>query len=122
MQPTTPDPRIAWHLRKSPQLSELAIKLAIAMDEKWPSDTTGEWEARNAAHFQVVLEEAGVVSSYPVIRPRGCDKVECQGDNTCGHICPNSYLICTLPQGHAGDHIACGEHEHNIGRWPNRHH
>lgn len=114
-----PDPRIAWHLQKNPSFSELAIKLAIAMDERWPSDSINEWEARNAAHFQAVLEEAGIVPPHRVVRPHGCNKSECQGEIVCGHMCPNSYLICTLPKRHKGDHIACGSHEHNIRRWPN---
>lgn len=114
-----PDPRIAWHRKKSPSLSELAIRLAIVMDEKWSSDSASEWEARNAAHFQVVLEEAGIVPSHSVIRPHGCNVSKCQGARICGHVCSNSYLVCTLLPGHEGDHIACGKHDHNVGRWPN---
>lgn len=55
-----------------------------------------------------------------LVRPDGCDKTECQGDHVCGQRCPGSTMECTLPIGHDGDHIACGEHpRHNLRRWPN---
>lgn len=55
-----------------------------------------------------------------IVRPNGCDHSECQSNIVCGCRCPQNTLECTLPPGHDGDHIACGEHpQHNLRRWPN---
>ena len=61
-------------------------------------------------------------SQQRVVRPTGCDMVECQGEEEeqCLNHCPGSGMICTLPHGHDGDHIACGTPpRHNLRRWPN---
>jgi hypothetical protein len=50
-----PDPRIAWHMKRNPALSELAVKLALAAGVRCDSDASHDWEAHNAARFENVL-------------------------------------------------------------------
>lgn len=48
---------------------------------------------------------------------RPCDGTVCRGE---GEICGVQYqgYFCTLPLGHAGNHSACGNIEHNLRVWP----
>ena len=41
----------------------------------------------------------------------------------CGWRSPSGWLVCTLPPGHSGDHIACGLNdydEHDLEIWSDR--
>lgn len=50
-----PDPRIAWHLRNTPGVSELSVKLALAVGERAGHHASHEWEAMNAQRIESVL-------------------------------------------------------------------
>lgn len=53
---SAPDPRIAWHIKRNPRLSELAVMLAIATHERCDY-ASYEWESKNAEIFQSILEQ-----------------------------------------------------------------
>lgn len=49
------DARIDWHIKRNPNLSPLAVRLALAASERGNDDAAYEWEARNAQRFQTIL-------------------------------------------------------------------
>ena len=40
------------------------------------------------------------------------------GGLVCGELTSGKGAYCARPQGHTGDHVACGPYNHNLARWP----
>lgn len=67
---SAPDPRIEWHIKEcrrryGTEVTELAVKLALAAHERGDNDEAHDWEAHNAMSFQVVLELNAKLSDSP---------------------------------------------------------
>ena len=60
--------------------------------------------------------EKHCIVSWPQEEQRQCPYCVVPGDPSCSAI--EGGWSCTRPPGHTGNHVACGNREHNFFTWP----